>query len=35
MRQTWQLRWILFFLFVIDWWLVSFELAAVITLCLK
>jgi len=31
-RQTWQLRWILFFLFVIDWWLVSFELAAVITL---
>jgi energy-coupling factor transport system permease protein len=31
-RHTWQLRWILFFLFVIDWWLVSFELAAVITL---
>ncbi|MBW6473726.1 MAG: energy-coupling factor transporter transmembrane protein EcfT [Anaerolineaceae bacterium] len=31
-RQTWRLRWILLFLFVIDWWLVSFELAAVITL---
>jgi energy-coupling factor transport system permease protein len=31
-RQTWRLRWILFFLFVIDWWLVSFDLAAVITL---
>lgn len=31
-RQTWQLRWLLLFLFVIDWWLVSFELAAVITL---
>lgn len=32
LSQTWQLRWILFFLFVIDWWLVSLELAAVITL---
>jgi biotin transport system permease protein len=32
LRQTWQLRWILLFLFVIDWWLVSLELAAVITL---
>ncbi len=32
LRQTWQLRWILFFLFVIDWWLVSLELATVITL---
>ena len=32
LRQTWQLRWILLFLFVIDWWLVSLELASVITL---
>lgn len=31
-RQTWRLRWILLFLFVIDWWLVSLELAFVITL---
>lgn len=31
-RQTWRLRWILLFLFVIDWWLVSLELAIVITL---
>lgn len=32
MRQIWQLRWILLFLFLIDWWLVSLELALVITL---
>jgi energy-coupling factor transport system permease protein len=31
-RQTWQLRWILLFLFFIDWWLVSLDLALVITL---
>ncbi|MDO9084899.1 MAG: energy-coupling factor transporter transmembrane component T [Anaerolineaceae bacterium] len=31
-RQTWQLRWILLFLFLIDWWLVSLELALVIIL---
>ncbi len=32
LRQIWQLRWILLFLFVIDWWLVSLELAVVIVL---
>ena len=31
-RQIWQLRWILLFLFLIDWWLVSLDLAMVITL---
>jgi energy-coupling factor transport system permease protein len=32
LRQIWQLRWIWLFLFVIDWWLVSLELAVVIVL---
>ena len=32
LRQIWQLRWILLFLFLIDWWLISLELAVVITL---
>lgn len=32
LRQIWSLRWLLLFLFLIDWWLVSLELATVITL---
>jgi energy-coupling factor transport system permease protein len=31
-RQVWRLKWILVVLFIVDWWLVSLELAAIITL---
>lgn len=34
-RQIWRLKWILFFLFVIDWWLVDLNLALVIILRLS
>lgn len=30
-RQAWRLRWLLVVLFILDWWLVSLELAVVIT----
>jgi len=31
-RQIWRMRWILLVLFAVDWWLVSLDLAAIITL---
>ncbi len=34
-KQIWRLKWILFFLFVIDWWLVNLELATIIILRLS
>ncbi len=32
LNQIWRLKWILIFLFLIDWWLVSLELAVIIVL---
>ncbi len=34
-RQIWRLKWILFFLFIIDWWLIDLNLALVIILRLS
>jgi energy-coupling factor transporter transmembrane protein EcfT len=31
-RQVWRLKWVLIGLFLLDWWLVSLDLAAIITL---
>ena len=31
-RQVWRLKWVLLELFVVDWWLVSLDLAMIITL---
>jgi len=31
-RQVWRLKWVLLVLFVVDWWLVSLDLALIITL---
>jgi energy-coupling factor transport system permease protein len=32
LEQVWRMRWILIILFVVDWWVVGIELAAIITL---
>ena len=32
LRQIWRLKWILLVLFALDWWLVSLDLASIITL---
>jgi len=31
-RQVWRLKWVLILLFLVDWWLVGLDLAAIVTL---